>query len=255
MALISRIFTFLAFVAGAAAIAAAFLKIKPEIQRLETGWTATKGELSTMTSDRDKEKKAKEEVQGNLASTKKKLDETTSEADKLKKELDTANNRVRETQAQVDKVSSEITGLKSEIEKYKSSLPGDMTIEQLLAKLKSNEDTLATLEQEKKVLNEQMIKLDQEKKKAEELVRMKKEGKVPSGLTGHVLAVNDDWNFVVIDLGLNNAVVEGATAIVYRDGNLVAKIRISSVEPSIAIGDIIPEWKRGPLAEGDLVTF
>ena len=255
MALISRLFMLLTIVAAGAAIAAGFLKIKPEKEKLTADLSASVSKATGLEGDLAKQKKTSEELAKDLDTNKKKLTDVTSEGEKLKNELKNANEKSRDTQQKLDSVSAEASGLKTEIEKYSSKLPPGMTIDQVASKLKEDQDLLTTLEQEKKVLNEQMIKLDAAKKKAEEISNNRREGKVPPGLTGHILAINDDWNFVVIDLGTNNAVVEGATAVVYRDGNLVAKIKISSVEPSIAIGDILPDWKRAPLQEGDLVTF
>jgi hypothetical protein len=67
-----------------------------------------------------------------------------------------------------------------------------------------------------------------------------------TGLRGTVLAVNQAYNFVVLNLGTRHGVESNAEMLVLRDGALVGKIRISSVEPATAIGDII----TGSLARG-----
>ena len=60
-----------------------------------------------------------------------------------------------------------------------------------------------------------------------------------TGLRGTVLAVNQAYNFVVLNLGTHHGVESNAEMLVLREGTLIGKIRISSVEPSTAIGDII----------------
>jgi predicted RNase H-like nuclease (RuvC/YqgF family) len=60
-----------------------------------------------------------------------------------------------------------------------------------------------------------------------------------TGLRGTVLAVNQAYNFVVLNLGTRHGVESNAEMLVLRDGTLIGKIRISSVEPATAIGDII----------------
>ena len=97
--------------------------------------------------------------------------------------------------------------------------------------------------------------MEAEAKELREKLERRKEGKMPPGLTGHVLAINSDYNFVVIDVGENQGVVSSAQMIVYRDGVLLGKIKITSVEPSISVGDILPEWKKGEIQEGDTVIF
>jgi cell shape-determining protein MreC len=60
-----------------------------------------------------------------------------------------------------------------------------------------------------------------------------------AGVHGTVLAYNQAYNFVVLNLGARNGVEPNAEMLVLRDGTLIGKIRISSVEPATAIGDII----------------
>jgi cell shape-determining protein MreC len=56
---------------------------------------------------------------------------------------------------------------------------------------------------------------------------------------GTVLAYNQAYNFVVLNLGARNGVEPNSEMLVLRDGTLIGKIRISSVEPATAIGDIM----------------
>lgn len=67
-----------------------------------------------------------------------------------------------------------------------------------------------------------------------------------AGVHGTVLAYNQAYNFVVLNLGARNGVEPNSEMLVLRDGTLIGKIRISSVEPATAIGDIM----TGSLARG-----
>jgi cell shape-determining protein MreC len=60
-----------------------------------------------------------------------------------------------------------------------------------------------------------------------------------TGVHGTVLAYNQAYNFVVLNLGARNGVEPNSEMLVLRDGTLIGKIRISSVEPATAIGDIV----------------
>jgi hypothetical protein len=60
-----------------------------------------------------------------------------------------------------------------------------------------------------------------------------------AGVHGTVLAYNQAYNFVVLNLGARHGVEANSEMLVLRDGTLIAKIRVSSVEPATAIGDII----------------
>jgi hypothetical protein len=77
------------------------------------------------------------------------------------------------------------------------------------------------------------------------------------GLHGTVLAVNQAYNFVVLNLGGRQGVETNAEMLVLRGGTLIGKIRVSSVEPATAIGDIISSTlPRGVQVQpGDTVIY
>jgi hypothetical protein len=78
-----------------------------------------------------------------------------------------------------------------------------------------------------------------------------------AGVHGSVLAYNQAYNFVVLNLGARNGVESNSEMLVLRDGTLIGRIRISSVEPATAIGDIISNsLARGVQVQpGDSVIY
>jgi hypothetical protein len=78
-----------------------------------------------------------------------------------------------------------------------------------------------------------------------------------TGVRGAVLAYNQAYNFVVLNLGARNGVETNSEMLVLRDGTLIGKIRISSVEPATAIGDILTSsLARGVQVQpGDTVIY
>jgi cell shape-determining protein MreC len=77
------------------------------------------------------------------------------------------------------------------------------------------------------------------------------------GIRGKVLAVNQVYNFVVLNLGARQGVENNSDMLVVRDGNLIGKIRVSSVEPSSSIGDIIAASlaRAAQVQRGDCVIY
>jgi hypothetical protein len=59
------------------------------------------------------------------------------------------------------------------------------------------------------------------------------------GLTGTILAVNQAWNFVVLSMGDRQGVVPNAEMLVQRGNQYLGKVRVTSVEPSTSIADIL----------------
>jgi chromosome segregation ATPase len=124
---------------------------------------------------------------------------------------------------------------------------------------------LDSAEKEKAFLSEKLQDMQEradqpkEGKKRRESVReaVREVGPRHTGLRGTILAVNQAYNFVVLNLGARHGVESNAEMLVLRDGTLVGKIRISSVEPATAIGDIITNsLARGAqMQPGDNVIY
>ncbi len=77
------------------------------------------------------------------------------------------------------------------------------------------------------------------------------------GLRGTVLAVNQAYNFVVLNLGGRQGVEANSELLVLRGGTPIGRIRVSSVEPATSIGDIISNsLARGVQVQpGDIVIY
>ena len=82
-------------------------------------------------------------------------------------------------------------------------------------------------------------KAETRKRRETASVQRQSSGSHRTGVHGTVLAYNQAYNFVVLNLGARNGVEPNSEMLVLRDGTLIGKIRISSVEPATAIGDIM----------------
>ena len=78
-----------------------------------------------------------------------------------------------------------------------------------------------------------------------------------NGLQGRVLAVDRNWNFVVLNLGGRSGVNANETMVIRRGTSLVGRVRITSVEPSQSIADIVPNSVPAGISvqAGDTVVF
>jgi hypothetical protein len=80
-----------------------------------------------------------------------------------------------------------------------------------------------------------------------------KEVKMPAGLTGHVMAVDKKYSFVVLNVGESQGVAKNGKLLVNRGGKLVGKVRVTRVEPNSSVANILPDWKLAEVREGDQV--
>ena len=99
-----------------------------------------------------------------------------------------------------------------------------------------------TLDEQKRVAEDKMTA-------AEQKVRRYQGPIVRAGLTGRVLAYNPGWNFVVLNIGDRAGVKANTNMLVVRGGQAIAKVRVTSVEPSTAIADVV----AGTIARGTTV--
>jgi len=118
-------------------------------------------------------------------------------------------------------------------------------------RLKTTEDNLAGAQDENKVLTKKMNKL------AYELAKYQGPDKpivyLPENLKGQVVVSDPKWDFVVINVGEDQGILQDGELLVNRNGRLVAKVIVTSVQKNRAIANVMPGWKLGELMEGDLV--
>lgn len=126
----------------------------------------------------------------------------------------------------------------------------------LQAQLEETRKQLDNAEREKQLLSAKIRSTESGPPPAE----MPRKHRAPSphpDVRGTVLAVNQAYNFVVLSVGSRNSVEANAEMLVLRGGTLIGRIRVSSVEPATAIGDILSSsLARGVQVQpGDTVIY
>jgi len=181
---------------------------------------------------------------------------TEQESKLSEAELAQAQKEKTDLQAKLDANQQEIASLQKRVEEggknANPSIAGSPPAQSAqTADLQSQLDDLRrqldSAEKEKAFLAEKIqdsqgrSSQPKETKKRRETASTQRETASPhrAGVHGAVLAYNQAYNFVVLNLGARNGVETNSEMLVLRDGTLIGKIRISSVEPATAIGDII----------------
>lgn len=202
-------------------------------------------------------------AQADIAAKKNEIDQKKEEITKLGSEKDTLNSQLGEARTDLDKAKTElvaaqeqVTTIQAEVDQLKqdseakdtriaeleqqatappaegSAEPSDVDNAELQARLTELETVNQQLQDQNTGLSTQIAEL-----------RRKEDGRqklqIRQGLTGTILAVNQAWNFVVLSLGDRQGVVPNAEMLVQRDGKFLGKVRVTSVEPSTSIADIL----------------
>ena len=196
--------------------------------------TSTKGTLKT--------------TEENLTEQKAKNQELTLQADKLSKDLATTKSDLESTNSKL-KVTAE------QLQAFEESLKGKKP-DELFQEINDLSEKVKVAESEQKMLTAAREKSESELKKLKDQLEMTKPGGTKSiSLSGRILAVNPTWNFVILDLGKNDMVVEGLTMVIYRGEKMIGRIKTVTVDAQTSVADILPDTPARAIEVGDQVVY
>ena len=247
-----RICLILTILAGIGALAVGQLKVAEKIKTITTerdeNATQRDQARSDATKSKSEAKKAKEEAE-----------KVSQELATTKSELETKTVRLADQEKRANTVSAELQKVTADKIEAQRSLAQWMAlgvtpdqVKTIQAAAKKAEDERDAVEEEKKVL------LRNNRQLAGELNRYKGDNtkvELPAGLKGKVIAVDPKWEFVVLDIGSNQGLVEYGELMVNRNGKLVAKVLVTNVQAAKSVANILPEWKQADVQEGDQVIY
>jgi hypothetical protein len=207
-------------------------------------------------ANREKELKAREAA---IAKEQAKLGEREGKTGAAESQLTQIRSEKTQLEAKLQDKEAEILALQKQIEeKHPASVnPGAPSAVELQAQLDDTRLQLDSAEREKTLLSEKLQTVKERSSQLEDEKKRRAVARGKVGVRGTVLAVNQAYNFVVLNLGGRNGVEAHSEMLVVRDGTFIGKIRISSVEPATAIGDIITSTlARGVQVQpGDIVIY
>jgi hypothetical protein len=231
---------------------------KQKVDALHGDLSKAKTDLNVAKSDLTKAKVTEKKAVEDAAAAKLALDEKEAQVAKQKSDLDKLNADL--TKAVADLEAAKKMGPTGE------KIPGtpDVNVEELqkqiigLTEAKNKiEGDLAEARQVQETMNSKVKDATEKLATTERQVAEYKQGFVRTGLTGSVLAYNPGWNFVVLSIGDRQGLKANTQLVVNRGGQMIAKVKVTSVEPSTSIADIVPGTvARGASVQpGDAVVY
>ncbi len=197
------------------------------------------------------------------------LDNTYADLKKTSDELDATKTELAQTRSELEAANREIVSLKDTIvQKDNEIAQANVKIDSLnqqVAGLESQvtdlNSQLAKIQEEKNELNDKIAQMDQDIKSLEaDLANAlgKGEGaeeRMAKGLSGTILLVNKDWNFVVLDVGMDKGAKVNGVFLVHRDDKLIGKVRVSAVTRDLALAEIVNDWQTAAIKKGDKIVY
>ncbi len=227
-------------------------------------FTVVKTKIDALTQDRNTQRSVKETTQRelsatnkvllatqkNLADTKTQLADSETQRTKLSHQLDLATTQIQDLTGKLAKVTQDRDNAQDQLEAFKAT---GLTAPQVLAldkTLKNTQQSLDVANQENTVLTHTVNRL---KSQIAELTVPDYHVPLPAALKGKIMAVDPKWEFVVLNVGEDQGVLKDGEMLVSRDGKLVAKVIVRSVQKDRSIANIVPGWQLGDVIEGDQV--
>lgn len=248
-----RISLIVALVAGLAALYVGHFQVSERLTTLTTN-------LETAENNAAQARAAEQKARAEAKSAREELAEANAKLDDAVTTLNTTTEQLAQQKARADELFDNLTNVtrerneaQTELAAYQGTgLRPEQIREQreLYNKIVSERNAFVA---ENKVLLRNVEQLKNELSRfigdREQVVEL------PPGLKGNVVAVDPKYDFVVLDIGGNQGVLENGQMLVNRDGKLVAKVRITRVEPNRSIANIVPGWKQDEVMEGDQVVY
>lgn len=238
--------------------------LKGNVDKLQSAYGAAKNKISAAEGNARAAKADAEKAQAEAKTASEKATTAEATAAAKTKEADDAKMQLAEVKTVLGEKDKEIADLK------KSSNPNDPTAptkEQMAAKdaqiaevTNQKQNMEKELAEQKQLFESQVAKGKENEIKLAELQKKDKQreqGFYKPGIQGRVLAFNNGWNFAVVSVGDKQGVMVNQTLLVVRGNEPVARLRITSVEPSTSIADVLPGTVRkgASVQPGDTVIF
>lgn len=245
-----RISLIFALLAGLAALAVSELVVKKKINEITDQRNGFEKEKTDAQAAESKAKGEAKKAQESEKKVVKERDEIKTKFDAASADAMTQRKRADELDKNLAKTTEQRNGAQEELAAWKAL---DIPVEQIKSQ---KAELIKTREERDGYAAEKVVMLRRINQVEAELSRYRGEDKkvvLPVGLKGKVIAVDPKYDFVVLNFGSEQGALEYGEMLINRDGKLVAKVQITTVQPNRSIANILPEWKQAEVMEGDLV--
>jgi myosin heavy subunit len=179
------------------------------------------------------------ETQDTLAETERTLARTQRELEDARAEIRRLEGVVAERDRQLTAANRRIDGLENE----KRGL--EQEVAALKTEIEEKDELITTQSEEIEFLNA-------------ELSIYRVPGQVfetPELLSGEIVHVENEWSFVVINIGRADRLSLGSPLLVHRGEEYIGRVRVTSTDEHLSIGAIVLDQMKVPFEPGDKVFF
>jgi len=241
------------------AIAFSYLNRQTFVQNREARVNTDK----QIATEKNNANKAADEVAGLKSGIAAMNNEVSSENERLHQ----AEIKVKNAESEATRTNDEYKSTDAEIKKIKEqvgNLPPGVTVETINEDIAKRKATIAENaakatkgEEETQAKQKELKRVQDELTDVQKRIEERKKLFERNRLTATIVAVNNDWGFVVIDGGANKSITTDTKLLVTRGNNTIGKLAIVQVEPNKTLANIVQKSVRPgmSIAPGDKVIL
>ena len=244
----------LAILVGLATLYVTHVQVGGRIENLTSTLAQTEANLQTSQQNERQARNDAQALRGQLEESQRTLTQTTNE-------LNIALTRAAEQQKRADSNATQLREVTAQRNEAQQELSRWQVFGMSIDQIRDSLATLRRVQQERDVFateNEAMSrKVASLQNQLDRFLGTDRPVQLPPGTKGNVVAVDPKYDFVILDIGENQGVLERAQMLVNRDGKLIGKVQITQVEPNRSIANVLQDWKQEgtEIMEGDQVIF
>ncbi len=184
-----------------------------------------------------------------------------ADLEQAKINIATLDTEINTLKGQMSPLDAEIAKIDEVIENLRQKFPGvtpeniGETIKKLESELDDLRQELAAKEAEIEIAEGQVAANRAQIKRREEGQATRLAGIRHNSVEGVITAVNNDWGFVVVNMGSSQGISGDSELIVKRSDSRIANLNVVSVKPGITVADIRQDSLSGTVQPGDRVIF
>jgi hypothetical protein len=245
-----RICLAIAIIAGLAVGGLNFVKVKEKVTTLQAnlkeqteGRQKAETELASTKSDLEKTTANLKKTEASLTEATEVKDKAVAEAETQKKRADRLNDDLNKTRNERDGAQADLAAFKATGLSPEQIVSANKVIKNLQAAVAENEVIIKARGQEIKRLGNELARF----------LTPDKPVLLPPSCTGKVVATDPKWKFVILNIGENQGMLQYGELLVNREGKLVGKVKVTTVEKDRSVANVLPGWPLGDVIEGDSV--
>ncbi len=242
----------LVIVLGVAALGVSQFQVKTKIDQLTNDLAQTEQQRDQARADQRKAESAEKEAKADLETLRGEYEDTRARLEESVRIAQQQRVRADQMEAELSSTTIERNNAQRELAQWRALGVDIQAIQSMKDDLIAAREEINAGKDEREILLRKIGQIEYDLSKYE---GPNTEIAMRDGLKGTVTAVNDNWDFIVVSVGEAQGARQSGKLMVSRNGKLVGKVQITTLESNQSVANVLPEWKQADIQVGDTVLY